>query len=101
MVGQFEHLLVSILDLLGLIIGYNHCVVLIFPLNGAVVDLKAHSPQIRYVYSLVILLVCCLEHDLLLLLIDFNDVCFLGVGEVADTPLKSINCVLSHEDGVV
>ena len=94
---QAKHLLVFVLDCLRLVVTNDHSIVRVAPSDCCLVDLKFNATQVLNVYSLVILLVDCLKHNLLLLMIDLDDVVVFRVRQVPDTPLKALCSVLADE----
>ena len=97
---QSEHLLVLRLDLVGLVVADNHCVVCVAPRDRSLIHLQATAFKIGDVDALVVLLVVRLEDDLLLLVVHLNHVVVFRVGQVSNAPLKPLTRVLSDEDGV-
>ena len=100
MTRKLKHFVIPCLHFLRLLIGNYHCVVRILPFDLRVVNLEFDSPQIRQVYPLIVLLVGCGQYDLLLGFIDIHDIGLFGVGQVPDSPLKSVHSILPHKDGV-
>lgn len=98
---QPEHLNILVFDCLWLVVADNDRIVGVAPGNGRFVHLKSGSPQVRDVDPLVVLLVHCLQHDLLLLVVHLDYVVILRIGEIPDAPLEPLGSVLADEDRVV
>lgn len=63
-------------------------------------ELDVGALEVGHVEPLVVLLHCCLYHDLLLLGVHLEEVVVLGVGQVADAPLEALQDVPPQEDGL-
>ena len=92
--------MVSLLDLCWLVVADNDGVVSVPPGNGRLIDLQTTTAQIWDVNALVVLLVHCLQNDLLLLVVDFDNIVVLRVREVPDPPFKPLVRVFPDENRV-
>ena len=78
--GEPDHFKVTLLHLDGLVVANDDSVVRIAPSNRCLIDLELAATQVRQIYPLIVLLIDCLEHDLLLLVVNLDNVVILWVG---------------------
>ena len=94
---KFKHLCFLMLDLVWLVVRDHYGVIRVFPRDSFLLNHELKPFQVWNVDALVVLLVCGLEHYLLLLVIDLNHVSFFWVGQVPYAPLKAIFGVFALE----
>ena len=77
---KFKHLCFLMLDLVWLVVRDHYGVIRVFPRDSFLLNHELKPFQVWNVDALVVLLVCGLEHYLLLLVIDLNHVSLFWVG---------------------